>query len=84
MSLAIQVDDIRRVMIGGEWLGVDKDERGVGTFLIDSYEYLHGETMLLGGGDEDMIPARGFGFRRAGAGTWVAGPLSAIQAVEYE
>lgn len=79
MSLAIEVDDVRRVLLSdGQWhLVVDK------SFTTDSYEFVCGSYTQLGGGQCDLVPSTGFAFKDRD-GQWVYGPLTAIQAVRTE
>lgn len=90
MSLAINIDKVRRVLLADGWHDCDLDdtEGPESSFWIDSYEFVTGTVAsratrsdtLLGGGEEDLIPARGFGFVSSGA--VIVGPLNSILAVE--
>ena len=87
MSLALDVDRVSEVLIGGTWYGVKKQ-----SFSLDSYEYIwfaegqiRGQddpTILHGGGNSDVC-ASGFMFTttRNGMTVLMSGPLTAIQAV---
>jgi hypothetical protein len=80
MSLAIDIDKVSAVCIGGEWeLVADA------SFFLDSYEFVWnrgGERRdrMVHGGGASGICSTGFGFKTKG-GSWIYGPLSAIQAV---
>ncbi len=76
MSIAIQVDNVLAVLVGGQWFEV-ADE----SFDLDSYEYLHGQDILHGGGQYGAC-ANGCTFKPAD-GTFLAGPLTAIRAGRY-
>jgi hypothetical protein len=83
MSLAIDVDKVKAVLLADGWHDV-KDA----SFSLDSYEYLwYGDgddrrdpMILLGGGDEPLIPARGFTFTTTDDDL-LSGPLTSILAV---
>lgn len=84
MSLAIDVDRVRRVLLADGWHTVTDD-----SFYLDSYEYLwYGEDprdksdpmVLQGGGSGGVCPV---GFRFLSEGSLFMGPLTAIQAVQY-
>ncbi|MGC5565323.1 hypothetical protein ACPYPG_21145 [Streptomyces sp. FR-108] len=77
MSLYIDVDRINRVLLSDQWLPVTE-----GSFDLDSYEYQH-EGQLLHGGGSSGVCSTGFAFKVLN-GDWVAGPLTAIQAVQYK
>ncbi|KKM67213.1 hypothetical protein LCGC14_1473450 [marine sediment metagenome] len=88
MSLAIDIDKITSVMIGGEWNDVIKNEDGVSSFALDAYEFVWGSHLdhkgwprLVHGGGAHGIGSAGFEFKTA-KGAVVAGPLTAIQAVK--
>lgn len=85
MSLSISTDDVRAVLIGGTWYECDplstKDHRS--SFDLDAYEFywqdgLH-QRWVLGGGNEPLVPATGFGFTSGGLQYY--GPLTSLQAV---
>jgi hypothetical protein len=80
MSLAIDVDRVREVLLADGWHVVVNE-----SFDIDAYEYLHADHMLLGGGDEPLLPARGFTFDELSDGGLgrirISGPLTAVLAV---
>ena len=78
MSLAIDVDSVTHVLLADGW-HVVSDE----SFGLDSYEFMWrkgmGDTPMLGGGQEDLIPATGFSFTEKGAA--ICGPLTSVLAV---
>ncbi len=93
LSLAIEIDQVRAVLLDAGWHTVYWKD-GVSTFDLDSYEYLHGENEVrMGGGDYEScgIPALGFAFlscsvQGAGLakdepGDWIYGPITSIKAV---
>jgi hypothetical protein len=100
MSLAIDVDKVRAVLVGGTWYRVasSRKDRKKSTFSMDSYEFLwyqdHSDpdnsvVTLLGGGNERQagVPATGFEFtvEATNASNWVmVGPISSIQAVRLD
>lgn len=75
MSIAINTDRVTEVLLTDGWHIVDKN-----SFDLDSYEYLWGERLLLGGGHEPLIPATGFTFLDE-TGSRISGPLTAVLAV---
>jgi hypothetical protein len=97
MSLAIDIDAVTSVLVGGHWFNVEQNEDGESTFDVDSYEYMDADlwdmrmreggsgrdAMRLAGGQYEScgIPATGFGFKDKDTGGWVYGPLTSIQAV---
>jgi hypothetical protein len=70
MSLLINVDKIRDVLIEDEWHTVYWND-GISTFNLDSYEFMHQRDedrdddflLLLGGGQCDGVPSTGFAFQ---------------------
>jgi hypothetical protein len=81
MSLAIQIEDVSAVMIGGVWLEVKAK-----SFDLDSYEFMAGNPMenwraCLHSVREFGVRATGFTFQDDKA--WISGPLTAIQAVRH-
>ena len=92
MSLAIDVDKIKRVCIAGHWYDVLwKDDHGedISTFLFDSYEFVthrgHEDKwppyyLEHGGGTYDIC-AEGFEFVDAKTGNVISGPSTSIDAV---
>ena len=81
MSLAIDIDKVTAVLLTDGWHEV-KDA----SFSLDSYEYLWYQRrddpmILLGGGDEPQIPARGFAFTTTDDDQ-LSGPLTSILAVK--
>lgn len=77
MSIAIQVDNVTAVLLADGWHDVADD-----TFDLDSYEYLHGDHLLHGGGNSGVC-ATGFTFRETG-GQLLSGPLTAVLAVRHK
>jgi hypothetical protein len=83
MSLAIEVDNVTHVLLADGWHTVSDE-----SFALDSYEFLWRKGMgeygppLLGGGDEDLIPARGFSFSEGN--TTLYGPLTSVLAVKSQ
>ena len=86
MSLAIDVDAVTAVLLADGWHPVHEQ-----SFDVDSYEFVgpHPDQdhnfVLLAGGQENLIPARGFSFYEAredlGQIVAIYGPLTAILAV---
>lgn len=76
MSLAIDIDKVTAVMIGGVWHVVIED-----SFAIDSFEFVQGDRLEFGGGRCELISASGFSFKGEDS-QWVSGPLNTIQAVK--
>lgn len=91
MSLAIDVDRVREVLLADGWHQVVNN-----SFEMDAYEYERSEErkpgggdagMRLGGGVEDLVPATGATWveRNAqGHARSVFCPITAILAVAYE
>lgn len=80
MSLAIDTDDVKEVMIGDVWYKVEGK-----SFCIDSYEFLDGkgrDAMVVHGGGQCGITAAGFSFMTENEIT-ISGPLTAIMAVKH-
>lgn len=81
MSLGIQCDNVKRVLLADGWHKVYKD-----SFGLDSYEFLWGERVMHAGGNSN-ISATGFVFNEDLKGQCsnpISGPLSSILAVQYE
>jgi hypothetical protein len=89
MSLHIDIDQVHRVLLSDGWHEVLND-----SFILDSYEYIwlpEDITTLLDaevvhGGGRSGICATGFRFIEGfqiSTPRFLAGPLTAIQAVEY-
>ena len=79
MSLAIDVDNVARVLLADGWHTVHQKGK-VSTFTLDSYEYIwEGETMH--GGGRSGVCSTGFTFKDQDTALWVSGPLTAILAV---
>ena len=87
MSLAIDVDKVKGVLLSDGWYEV-KDR----SFVLDSYEYLWWpegadgakieEPDVVHGGGQSGVCATGFTFK-GNEGDWISGPLTAIEAVRY-
>jgi hypothetical protein len=75
MSIAIDVNRVTEVLLADGWHSV-----AGGSFTIDSYEYVCEEELLLPGGHESLIPARGFTFSEPDRRR-ISGSLTAILAV---
>jgi len=75
MSLGLQLDEIRAVLLADRWHEVEAH-----SFLVDEYEFMDGNTAVARG-DGQLITVAGFMFREPG-GQIVAGPLSSIVAVQ--
>ena len=73
MSLAIDVDKVAAVLVAGQWHGVDFDEEGKSTFVIDAYEFVEAGVTLVGVG--------GAGAEWVCEGRTLACPVASIQAV---
>jgi hypothetical protein len=97
MSLAIDVDRVKAVLLADGWHAVEHQ-----SFTLDSYEYIwyssaaekaKGDFQTMHGGGRDGLCATGFSFAtppRAGhqgdeadVGDYIVGPLTAILAVRY-
>ena len=88
MSLLIDVDQVTRVLIAGRWWDVADN-----SFTLDAYEYVWRHRgvdrapLVEHGGGESGVCATGFRFKVAGdllnESRFIAGPLTAIQAVEH-
>lgn len=83
MSLAIDIDRVSDVLLAdGKWYAVADD-----SFLLDSYEYVHQEVLVHGGG-KSGITSIGFSFVEQGGEHTpegrlvISGPLTAIVAVK--
>lgn len=81
MSLKIDTDKVQQVLLPVVgWIMVAGE-----SFDLDSYEYVWGsedDRLLLGGGQEKLIPATGFVFK-GDDGKFYAGPLTSVLAVQY-
>jgi hypothetical protein len=75
MSLAIDTDNITRVLLADGWHDVANQ-----SFDIDSYEYMWCERLVHGGGNSGIC-ASGFTFTTTD-GLFVCGPLTSVLAVE--
>ena len=74
MSLGIQLNEIKSVLLADRWHEVDQR-----SFTVDTYEFNEGDTAVARG-DGHLLSVAGFMFWEPG-GHIVAGPLSAILAV---
>jgi hypothetical protein len=77
MSLAIETDTVAGVLLADGWHPVKEK-----TFDLDAYEFVHGETLIHGGG-KGGVCAAGFTFVESSSDMVLAGPLTAILAVRY-
>lgn len=77
MSLAIDVDKVQEVLLADGWHAVAGH-----SFSLDSYEYLHQDFVLLGGGQVEGISSLGATWRQHDGATIVC-PLTAILAVKW-
>jgi hypothetical protein len=75
MTLGIQVNEIKQVLLADRWHEVEKE-----SFALDTYEFIEGQQAVARG-DGQLITSVGFMFREPG-GQIVAGPLSSILAVQ--
>lgn len=78
MSLAIDVDRVSDVLLADGWHTVANN-----SFAIDSYEFLWNGDLMLGGGQDKLVPAAGFSFTDTQLGT-ISGPLTSVLAVRLE
>jgi hypothetical protein len=78
MSLAIEVDNVTGVLLNDGWHSVID-----GSFDMDSYEFLSGEFVLVGGGQVEGVSAMGATWKEKGK-NWVACPLLSILAIRYK
>lgn len=78
MSLLIDIDRVESVLLEDGWHDVLD-----GTFNLDSYEYVEGEQLILGGGQVQGVPSTGFAFdtELRGKRVRLRGPVTAILAV---
>lgn len=74
MSLGLPVNEIRAVLLADRWHEVE-----AGSFTVDAYEFMEGNTAVARG-DGHVISEAGFMFRETG-GQILAGPLSSILAI---
>jgi len=94
VSLAIDIDRIKRVCVAGHWYDVKwRNDRGVkvSSFLFDSYEFVttRGHENKFppyylehGGGDHGSC-SEGFEFVDKETGSIVVGPFTSIDAIMY-
>lgn len=76
MSLAIDLDEVTAVLLPDGWHTVNNQ-----SFTTDAYEYVHGDHLIVGGGQVAGVPSTGFAFQDADTGTWIVGPLTSIHAI---
>ncbi len=77
MSLAIYIDKVVAVLLpDGEWHEIE-----LGSFDCDAYEFMEGNTLIFGGGQDKGVPATGATWRDSIGGTRCACPISSILAV---
>jgi len=79
MSLLIDRREVSRVMIGNEWV-----ECIAYSFIIEEYQYVYGDKGQYFNHEIVHINEYGFGFNRKSDGRSVFGPMSSLQAVEYD
>lgn len=85
MSLAINLDDIVRVLLADGWHDVLP-----GSLTLDAYEMHHSALDMEGwpaswplrGGTDSNVSSTGFRFTRPDGGNQVAGPVTSLLAVE--
>ena len=78
MSLLIERSKVCRVMIANKWV-----DCYVSSFTIDAYEYIWRDDERHHEADLVCLKEYGFAFTRKDTGRIVFGPMSSIQAVEY-
>lgn len=76
MSLSIDVDKVTDVLLADGWHRV-RDK----SFGLDSYEYLWGERVQLGGGQVEGVPSTGATWKEPD-GAIVYCPITAVLAVK--
>ena len=83
MSLRIQTSEVWHVLLADGWYQVaaDPNEPTDSSFDVDTYEYVAGDDVLIGGGPIAGMPSTGFAFTDR-SGRRVRGPLPAILAVD--
>ncbi|MEV6061842.1 hypothetical protein AB0L62_17725 [Nocardia asteroides] len=74
---AIQGNDVTAVLLADGWHNVAEK-----SFYTDSYEYLDGDYLAVGGGVVAGVPSTGFEFQTPD-GERIAGPLTALLAVKH-
>jgi hypothetical protein len=82
MSLRIEVDQVAAVLLADGWHCVEP-----GSFALDAYEFVdggEGGMVLLGGGQERLVPATGFMFTETSTNAGYFGPLTSVLAVREE
>ena len=92
MSLAIDIDEIKRVCVAGHWYDVlwkDDDGEETSTFFFDAYEFVTKRGyedkwpphhLEHGGGDHNSC-SEGFQFIDAKTANIISGPFTSIDAV---
>jgi hypothetical protein len=85
MNLKIDIDAVTRVLVGGQWFDVHRDDdSNESTFdLDDSYQFVDSRPRNPLGGRHvgKTTPSLGFKFKDKATGNWVYGPLTALRAV---
>ena len=77
MSLAIDLDTIMSVLLpDGKWHDVQDC-----SFDLDSYEFMHGERTIAGGGTVQGVSSTGAKWKEKGE--WYVCPLTSIIALRY-
>lgn len=77
MSLAINTDMVTDVLLADGWHKVAR-----GSFDLDSYEFMEGDVLVHGGGQSGVC-AKGATWREAGRSTVISCPLTAVLAVRH-
>ena len=75
MSLAIDTDNVARVLLIDGWHGVVDN-----SFTLDAYEYIEGERLTFGGGQSPLIPSAGAMWYGTDGRTYYC-PLTSVLAV---
>ena len=87
MSLAIEINRVAEVLIGGTWYRVEMNNESGSTFVLDSYDFVPAGTPGAQDADGAAEASKGngppLGFGCMSNGQMMFGPLSAIQAVRY-
>jgi hypothetical protein len=86
VSLQINMSKISAVLLGNQWHDVVPETFGIDAYELGSYypspDYASGFAFSMHhGGGESGVCSTGFAFQST-EGTWVSGPLTAIQAVK--
>jgi hypothetical protein len=77
MSLAIEVDNVKSVLLADGW-----HEVAPNSFQIDAYEFRDGDEVLLKGGAANGVISTGATWKGTG-GESIACPLTSILAIKY-